>query len=126
TGKFMAFDADLSYDPANPTKSSVTVHIQCVSIDTGIADRDKDLRGPGFFDCEKNPELTFGSKEVKKVGESLELAGDFTMHGVTKPLTLQVTPTGNVPLGKGIEYGFSGTTRLNRRDYGMNWKHNAV
>ena len=129
TGKFTAFDADLTYDPADPTKSTLSVHIKCDSINTGIDDRDKDLRSASFFDCEKNPELTFVSKEVKKNGASLDVTGDFTMHGVTKSITLKVTPTGQIPFGKdnkGTEYGFTGSVSLNRTDYAMNWKHNAV
>src|SRR3954468_9662891 len=64
TGKYSAFDADLTYDPVDPTKSALSVHIKCDSINTGIEDRDKDLRSARFFDCEKNPELTFVSKEI--------------------------------------------------------------
>ena len=100
TGKFTAFDADLTYDPAEPTRSALSVHIKCESIDTGIDARDKDLRTASFFDCEKNPELTFVSKEIKKNGTSLDVTGDFTMHGVTKSIALKVTPTGQIPFGK--------------------------
>jgi polyisoprenoid-binding protein YceI len=124
TGKFSAFDADLTYDPVAPTKSTLSVHIKCESINTGIEDRDKDLRSARFFDCEKNPELTFVSKDVRRNGASLDVTGDFTMHGVTKTITLQVTPTGEIPFNdRGKEYGFNGAVSLNRHDYGINWKH---
>lgn len=124
TGKFTGFDADLMYDPADPTKSALNVHIKCESINTGIEDRDKDLRSARFFDCEKNPEITFVSKEIKRNGSALDVTGDFTMHGVTKTITLKVAPTGQIPFNKtGNEYGFTGTVSLNRADYGITWKH---
>jgi polyisoprenoid-binding protein YceI len=132
TGKFTTFDAQLSYDPAEPTRSTLNVHIKCESINTGIDARDKDLRTASFFDCEKNPEITFVSKVIKRTSAGLDVTGDFTMHGVTKTITLKVTPTGQIPFGKdtekdkGTEYGFTGTVSLNREDYGMNWKHNEL
>ncbi len=70
--------------------------IQTNSVDTGVTQRDDDLRSANFFDVGKFPTITFKSKPVRKKGEETVLVGDFTMHGVTKELSLPVKLAGPV------------------------------
>src|ERR1700719_4238163 len=90
-GKFTKFEGQIDIDREHAEKSSVVAKIQVRSIGTGIEKRDEHLRGAEFFDVEKFPEITFKSRSVKQTGpESGDILGDFTMHGVTKPITLHV------------------------------------
>ena len=91
TGRFKQFGGTVELDRQHPEKSSVTATIQVKSIDTGIAKRDAHLCGPEFFNAPKFPEITFKSRSVKQTGpDAGDILGDFTMHGVTKPITLRV------------------------------------
>ena len=91
TGRFKQFGGTIELDRQHPEKSSVTATIQVKSIDTGIAKRDAHLCSPEFFNAPKFPEITFKSRSVKQTGpDAGDILGDFTMHGVTKPITLHV------------------------------------
>ena len=96
--------------------------IQTKSVDTGVAQRDQDLRSANFFDVEKFPTITFKSKRVEKKGEEFVLVGDFTMHGVTKELSLPVKLSGPVkdPWGNS-RIGLETRTKLSRKEYGMTY-----
>ena len=90
-GKFTKFDGKIDIDREHPEKSSVVAKIDVASINTGIVKRDNHLRSPEFFNVTKFPEITFKSRNVKQTGQqSGDIAGDLTMHGVTKPITLHV------------------------------------
>jgi polyisoprenoid-binding protein YceI len=122
-GRFNDFKGTVNLDPANLPKSSVEFRVKSTSIDTGLPDRDKHLRGADFFDVEKYPEITFKSTSIKPTGkDTYAVTGDFTMRGVTKQITLPVTLLGsaNDPWGN-VRAGFETSTTLNRKDYGMNW-----
>jgi polyisoprenoid-binding protein YceI len=122
-GRFTDFGGKVSIDPSRPEASAVEFTIKAASIDTANADRDKHLRSADFFDVEKTPEITFKSTSIGKTGEnSYAVTGDFTMHGVTKRVTLPVTFTGFAtdPWG-GERAGFELATTLNRKDYGIVW-----
>jgi polyisoprenoid-binding protein YceI len=89
-GKFSKFSGTIVVDRDHPEQSSVTVMIEAASIDTGIAKRDEHLRGE-LFDVAKYPAITFKSRRVKQTGANTgEIAGDLTMHGVTRAITLNV------------------------------------
>ena len=89
-GNFSKFSGTIELDRDHPEQSSVAVTIQAASIDTGIAKRDEHLRGE-LFNVAKYPEITFKSRRVKQTGPNAgEIAGDLTMHGVTRPITLNV------------------------------------
>jgi polyisoprenoid-binding protein YceI len=124
SGKFADFAGKINIDRAKPAASSVEFTIKTASIDTGNADRDKDLRGPNFFEVDKNPEITFKSTAIVASGKKdvYDVTGDLTMHGVTKKITIPVESGGfgKDPWG-GERAGFSLTTTLNRKDYGINW-----
>jgi polyisoprenoid-binding protein YceI len=89
-GKFSRFSGTILVDRDHPEQSAVSVTISATSIDTGIAKRDEHLRGE-LFEVAKYPEITFKSRRVKQTGPSAgEITGDLTMHGVTRPVTLNV------------------------------------
>ncbi len=124
-GGFSDFDIQLDYDADDVTKSVVHTAIKADSINTGIAARDNDLRGPGFFDTAKYPTITFDSTKIEKAGDHYMAHGNFTMHGVTQEIEFPFKLTGTVndpKTGKRV-VGFAGTLSLNRRDYGINWTH---
>ncbi len=123
SGDFKDFTGTITGDPKNPAAASVTFTIKSASIDTQNAQRDADLKSPNFFDVEKYPEITFKStKIVPKGGDKYDVTGTFSMHGVTKELTLPVTFSGLAKDPWGNERaGFSVTTTLDRKDYGITW-----
>jgi polyisoprenoid-binding protein YceI len=114
----------VTIDDADLTKSSVTAALDAKGIDTRNQKRDDHLRSPDFFDVAKYPTLTFTSKKVEKASDgTYRVTGDLTIHGVTKEAVLEVSgsptpmqdPFGNTKLGG------SATTRINRKDFGLNW-----
>jgi len=125
TGKFTDFSVSISYDDVDLTKSHVTASIRTASVDTGIADRDKHLRTPDFFDCEKFPEIRFESSRIEKTSDGYQAVGTLTMRGVSRPILLPFRLTGTHRLDekKSTGYGFSASAALNRQDYGVKWKH---
>ena len=124
-GKFTKFDGKINVDRDHPEKSSVVARIDVRSIDTGIVKRDNHLRSPEFFDTGKFPEITFKSREVKRTGpESGDIAGDLTMHGVTRPITLHVkllTPGNDL---KRTRWAVT-TEPLKRRDFNLMFSQSA-
>ena len=91
TGRFKEFSGTVQVDREHPEKSSVMATIQVKSIDTGITKRDAHLCSEEFFNAAKFPEITFKTSSVKQTGpDAGDILGDFTMHGVTKAITLHV------------------------------------
>ncbi len=122
TGSFKDFGGTIQFDKAAPAQSSVDFSIKTASIDTGAEGRDKHLQSPDFFDAEKNPEITFKSKKIaKKSGDTYDVTGDFTMHGVTKEITIPVSYLGSVKGQRGETFGFKTNFTVNRKDYGVAW-----
>jgi polyisoprenoid-binding protein YceI len=122
-GRFAKFSGRLELDENDLTRSTVDVHIDAASIDTGVADRDNHLRSPDFFDVEKFPELTFASKRVERDGDDrYRVVGDLTIHGVTREVPLEVEAGGKTkdPWGND-RVGFTARTHIDRRDYGLLW-----
>jgi len=127
-GKFTDFTVTLTNDEKDITKSSVNVVIKAASINTGIPARDTHLRSADFFEVEKYSEITFQSKRIEKKGKQLFALGTFTMHGVSKEITLpfQITGVNKDPASKKMNLGYSARIVLNRRDFGINWTHPKV
>jgi polyisoprenoid-binding protein YceI len=111
-------------DEKDVTKSKVDATIDVKGINTKQSKRDDHLRSPDFFDVEKYPTITFKSSKVEKgAGNKVKVMGDLTMHGVTKPVVLdgELAPEVANPFSGAKTRGFSATTTLNRKDFGLNW-----
>jgi polyisoprenoid-binding protein YceI len=117
-GKFDEFGGSVTLEAGQVKDAKGT--IQTKSVDTGVQMRDKDLRGPNFFDVEKYPTISFQSKKAEKRGEETVLTGDFTMHGVTKEVSLPLKVKGPIkdPWGNN-RIGLEGKLKINRKDYGL-------
>ena len=122
-GEFGAYQGKVVLDDADVTRSTVEATIDVNSVNTKVADRDAHLKSPDFFDVAKYPSITFKSTKVAKAGkDQLKVTGDLTLHGVTKPVVLDVSTSPEV---KGM-YGetrraFAATTKISRKDYGLTW-----
>lgn len=120
-GRFNTFDGEFSYDPANVTASSVTVNVDTSSLDSNHAERDKHIRSADFINVTKFRDATFNSTKVVDKGDGLlDVMGDLTLHGVTKPITIsaEFIGSGQDPWG-GERAGFIGTTRLELADFNI-------
>jgi polyisoprenoid-binding protein YceI len=121
-GAFTKVNGTVQLDDKDISKSSVEVTIDAASVDTRVENRDKDLRSDHFFDVEKYPTLNFKSTKVEQVEPGkLKVTGDLTLHGVTKPVILEVDgPTAPVkdPWGN-QRAAVNATTKINRQDFGM-------
>lgn len=123
-GQFGSTTGTVELDDKDLTKSSVNVSIDSATIDTGNKDRDTDVKSDKFFDVAKYPAITFKSTKIAKKGKDhYTVTGDLTMHGVTKPVVLDVDnlsgeqkdPWGN------IRRAVHATGKVNRQDYGVSW-----
>jgi len=122
-GRFQKFSGTLAVDPADLSTAKVTAVIEAASIDTNVNDRDNHLRSPDFFDATKFPELKFESVRFIPEGTSAgRLLGNLTIKGTTKAVELKVDVLGfgTDPWG-GQRGGFSASTTINRKDFGMTW-----
>ena len=122
-GRFNTFDGEFVLDQKNIENSKVKVTIDVASVDSNHGERDKHLRGKDFFEVEKYPEATFVSTRVEKTGErTAKITGDFTLKGVTKPVTLdaEYIGGGKDPWG-GYRQGFEATTQLKLKDFGIDY-----
>jgi polyisoprenoid-binding protein YceI len=122
-GEFKDYDGTIHFDPKSPEKSKVNVTIQVASVSTDNEMRDHHLQTPDFFDAAKYPTITFVSTSVTKANgdNKYSVVGDLTMHGVTKSVTLDVDYMGSdVMMGAKIA-GFSATTKIDRRDFGISF-----
>ncbi|RLU00458.1 MAG: YceI family protein [Ketobacter sp.] len=122
-GRFNTFEGEFVLDEANVEKSSVKVDIDVASVDSNHAERDKHLRGKDFFDVAKFPKAGFVSTKIEKTGDNTaKITGDFTLKGITKPITLDATYIGGGkdPWG-GYRQGFEATTQLKLKDFGIDY-----
>lgn len=126
-GRFTGFKGSLVMDDKDPSKTAVDVTVDAATVTTENEARDKHLRSPDFFNVAQFPSLTFRSVAVRSVGkDQYEVTGDFTLHGVTKRITLPMTATGTTSTPKETRVGFEGTLALNRSDYGITYMQGIV
>ena len=124
-GSFTKFSGAIVYDPAKPADSSVKAEIDASTVNTRNEKRDGHLKTEDFFFVEKNPTITFESTKVTPAGEGkLQVEGNLTMRGVTKPVVLDVTVLGAAQNEKEAVAGFEAVTKVNRKDFGINWNRN--
>jgi polyisoprenoid-binding protein YceI len=120
-GRFNDFDGNFSYDKNKPETSKIEVIIKTKSVDSNHALRDKHIRGKGLLEVDKYPLAKFVSTSFTPSEEgSGVLKGDFTLHGVTKEISIDIEfiGEGNDPWG-GYRIGFEGTTRIALADYNI-------
>jgi polyisoprenoid-binding protein YceI len=123
SGAFTKLSGSVDYDADNLAQSRIEVTIEAASVNTRNEGRDKHIRTADFFDVENHPTITFRSKRVEKAGEGrLRVAGDLTLRGVTKEVVLDVEgPTPEIQQQSTFRMGASATTRINRKDFGVNY-----
>lgn len=123
-GSIQGMKGDLTEHASDASLSSVEATLDASTVNTGLADRDAHLKAADFLDVEKYPTITFKSTSVKAKGSAeYAVTGNLTIHGVTKPVTLEVEgpsapqkdPYGNTRIG------LSATTKINRKDFGLAW-----
>ncbi len=123
-GYFDEISAKADIDPDHPETSSVEVTISTASIRTNNGARDNDLRSSNFLEVDKYPEITFKSTSVEPSGpDHYKLTGDLTIKGNIRPVTLEVTRYGefNDPQMMGHRIAYSATTKINRKNFGLNF-----
>ncbi|HEY5038588.1 MAG TPA: YceI family protein [bacterium] len=119
-GEFKDYDGSFTFDEKKPEKSKVDVTIQAASISTDNEGRDKHLNSDAFFDTAKYPTLTFKSAKVTVVEDKkYKVEGDLTIHGVTKPVVLDVEYMGSDTMMGAKIVGFTATTKIDRQDFGL-------
>jgi polyisoprenoid-binding protein YceI len=113
----------LEFDQADPARSAVTVTIPLGSLYTGVAALDEDFRSTDFFDTARFPTATFKSTKVEKLAaaDQLKVTGNLSLHGVTKPIVLDVmiVKVGTNPRSNLPTIGFEAKTTLMRSDFGL-------
>jgi len=119
-GTFRDFDGSFTFDEADPSKDKVNVTINTNSVDTNHAERDKHLRSAEFLNVAKFAQATFVSTGVKKDGDELDITGNLTLNGVTKPVTLEAKKLGEGkdPWG-GYRAGFEAETTIALKDFNI-------
>ena len=117
----------IQLDEKDITKSSVEATIDATTVNTNNDARDKHLKSPDFFDVEKFPTITFKSTSFSKSGGKLQMTGDLTLVGVTKPVTLTVDGPAAPQKGPrgGMVSGFSATGTIHRKDFNFGSKYSA-
>ena len=130
TARFTDIAGKLNFDPANPAAMSVEATVDPKSLETDFPldkpDFDAELAGPQWLDAAKFPTITFKSTKVELTGvNTAKVTGDFTLHGVTRPLTLDATFNGGYAAGgmdpSGARIGFSAQGKIKRSDFGVSY-----
>jgi len=113
----------VTLDKEKPQRSKVNVSVKIADVVTGIPELDKHLKGPLFFDVAKFPTATFVSNQIHVLNNtSARVQGILTLHGVSKPVTLNVTmnKVGKNPISNKMTVGFTANTQIKRSDFGIN------
>lgn len=122
-GSFNKFEGTIEYEPGKPETWKAQGSIDVASIDTSVPQRDKHLLSADFFDAEKYPKITFKTTGVQNVKDNrATVNGTIHIHGVEKPITLDVEILGVAkdPWGN-VRSAFTAKTTLNRKDFGIVW-----
>jgi polyisoprenoid-binding protein YceI len=122
-GRFAEVEGTVTLDETDPANSSVDVRIAAASVDTREPQRDAHLRSADFLDAERHPSLTFKSRRIEpRENGEFTAYGDLTIRGVTREVALEGEHLGTNRSPYGFQVaGFSARTRINRKDYGLNW-----
>jgi polyisoprenoid-binding protein YceI len=120
-GRFNDFSGKFTIDAADPAKSTFTLSIPIASIDTNNVKRDQHLRAPDYFNAKQYPTMSFQSTSVKPIDGGYEVTGDFTLHGVTKPVTITLKGGDKVVEfpKKTKRIGFVSSFSIRRSEFGV-------
>ncbi|MEO8926219.1 MAG: YceI family protein [Caulobacteraceae bacterium] len=121
-GDFTHASGTAKIDPAHPGAGGVEVSVPVASISTTNATLDQELKGADWFDAAKFPTMTFKSRQLTVTGPNQgQIVGDLTLHGVTRPMTLQVQfhGAGANPMSHAFTAGFDATGTIKRSDFGV-------
>jgi polyisoprenoid-binding protein YceI len=125
TGRFEKFDGKIVFDESDPAKTQVQGTIEAASVNTNVKRRDDDLRSKNFFEVKKYPKITFQSSGVNDIDPKAKrgkMNGILSLHGVDKPVVLDVSFLGRGKDPWGNERaGFHATTTINRKEWGLTW-----
>lgn len=121
-GRFNEVEGSFEYDADNPDAASIRVTVPTASLDSNHAKRDKHLRGGDFLHVDKHPLATFVSTRIREQGEWATVEGELTLHGVTRPVTIEARLVGNGedPWG-GYRRGYEGSTEIALKDFGIDY-----
>jgi polyisoprenoid-binding protein YceI len=122
-GKFEQFDADVTIDEQDLSRSAGTITVDVASLDSGFAQRDNHLRSADFFDAERYPNITFVTKRLEpRGGNDFRIVGDLTIRDVTREVAFDGEVGGPLqdPWG-GSRVIVSAATTVNRKDWGLEW-----
>ena len=122
-GQFQKTAGTISVNGNDPASAQIDATIDASSVDTRVEQRDMHLKSPEFLDVAKYPTITFKSTKVEADGPNKwKVTGDLTLHGVTKPVVLDVESSGApVSMGGKTHAGASATTKIKRSDFGLTW-----
>jgi polyisoprenoid-binding protein YceI len=126
-GRFNDVSGRFSIDSAEPASSSFELAIKSESVDTNNEKREQHLRSPDFFNVKQFPTVTFKSTSVKAIKGGYEVTGDFTLHGVSKPITFTLEGGAKAEFPPGVQRtGFSSQLKFKRSDFGMDKMVGAI
>jgi polyisoprenoid-binding protein YceI len=121
-GRFTAVAGTIKVPAGSDVPTELDVTLETASIDTRDEQRDGHLKSPDFFDAATFPNITFRSTSVEGSSDAIRVTGDLTMHGVTKPVTLEATFEGRAtdPYGN-ARIGYEAHGKISRKDFGLVW-----
>jgi polyisoprenoid-binding protein YceI len=126
-GAFKQISGTVAFDPADASKSSVELTIPVESVDTRNEKRDQHLKSPDFFNAAQFPTITFKSSKVEATGSTYKVSGDLTLHGVTKPVTVEFKKGGETKGQKGeVKTGGETHFTIKRGDYDMKFMNGPL
>lgn len=128
SGTFNDFDVTLQSSKPDFSDAVIELSAKTASIDTRVEARNNHLKSADFFDVEKYPTMNFKSTAVKPTGKNkYKLTGDLTLHGITKPVTMDLLYKGTVenPMSKKQTAGFQVTGTIKRSDFNVGPKFPA-
>ena len=123
SGRFDDFKGQIAYDPGAPSACSVTAEIDAKTLTTANQRRDAHLKSPDFFDVAKFPTLTYTSGKITPLPSGkMKVEGTLTMHGISRPVTMEAAFLGSGPDPAGVpRAGFEASAKLDRKEFGIVW-----
>jgi polyisoprenoid-binding protein YceI len=120
-GRFNTITGAVDWDDDNPTAGQFSLRVDATTVDTANDRRDAHLRSPDFFNTNEFPQISFTSTKIERVGEGYRVTGDLSMHGVTKPITMNLKRTGTTSRRGNTIIGFEADGTVKRSDFNMNY-----